>query len=584
MDPRLKLIIKGNPNEELHLLLRLKNENQTPKYAKVIAQFGDIISCRILRKHLMMVYDDKATRSLKAPQVIPANRDFTTKSEERGFTNTTYKTLRVNKSKKSNVVFGIIDFGFDFTHPDFLDAHQQTRFEKIWVQAKKQDSPNKYNYGQIYDEKSINKALASSKPFEYLKYHPGVADFFGRGMHGTHVLGIAAASGNVGKKGFAGNSPIIAVDMGSNYVNGSDLSLGDSVKLVGGIDFILEQAGNRPCVINMSLGGHGDAHTGQTLVELAINNVLKSRKGLAIVQSTGNYFNAKCHHLSTIDEGEEQEIEWVFKKVDNTPNEMEIWYENEDELTVELYNEDGELLGESEAYKDAIFGVEGKKDGIIFHRAKEPNTGKNHINIIIAGKPISGSIIVKVIGKSIKNGRFHAYIERDDRGQSYFHPQDVNTNHTIGSICNAPLAITVGAYDQRNKNKYPMSFSSAGPTVDGRVKPEIVAPGSKIFAAKSASKFEAFASGKLTSKSGSSMAAPYVASLIVKILEEYPSINIYELRRYLFKYCKIYKSSSETIKNKTGYGAINTIGLIQDLIKKRNGDENNKKIQNSLLL
>ena len=583
MDPRLKLIVKGNPNEELHLLMRLKDKNVIPPHIKLISQFGDIISCRILRKYLMVVYDHVATRSLKAPQVIPLNNYSSDINDASEYSNFAGKP-RVISKRKSNVVFGIIDFGFDFTHPDFFDPLGNTRFEKIWAQPLKNKTPNKYGYGQVFTQKQIDHALDTATPFRTLGYHPGRGDLLGRGMHGTHVLGIAAATGNIGKKGHAGNSPIVAVDMGSSYVNGSDLSLGDSVKLIEGIDFILEQAGDRPCVINMSLGGHGDAHTGQTLVELALNNALRERAGFAIVQSTGNYFKSKCHHSGKLLQDDENEIEWIFKKRDRTPNEMEIWYEAGDEFAVEIYNDDDEYIGGTEAFEDATLNFDGSKNGIIFHRKSEPNTGKNHINIILAGSPASKRLVVKIIGSKIKNGRYHAYIERDDRGQSHFHESDVNTNHTIGSICNAPLTITVGAYNQASQGKELMSFSSAGPTLDHRTKPEIVAPGSKIPAARSASKFESYASGMLTKKSGSSMAAPFVASLVAKILEQYPKINIYTLRHYLLKFCNPYRTENTTVKNKSGHGVINEKKLLLDLAKKKIQHENTKILRKQKLV
>ncbi|GLB50463.1 S8 family serine peptidase [Neptunitalea lumnitzerae] len=567
MDPKLKLTIQGNPNEELHLLLRLRNPDVVPKYVKVVSRFKDIISCRILRKHLLMVYTDDATFSLKAPQVIPVN----TAIENTDFDDVELvESLREKgtaQSQKSNVVFGIIDFGFDFTHPNFTDAKGNTRFEKIWVQALKSDEENAYGYGKIIDAEVLNAANATKHPFKVAKYHPGVADFSGRGMHGTHVLGIAASSGKVGRKGYAGDSAIIAVDMGANYVNGSDLSLGDSVKLIEGIDFILKQAGDRPCVINMSLGGHGDAHSGQTLVERALNNALKKRPGLVIVQSTGNYFNANCHHSGKLIQDEVKTLEWIFKNKDKTPNEMEIWYEGDDEFTIEIYDEAYQLVKKMPAFKDMVFNVDETVDAVIFHRKREPNTLKNHINIILTGRPITSKLYVHIIGSKVKNGVYHAYIERDDRGQSHFNKSQIDTNGTTGSICNAPLVITVGAYDQRSAYKNPLSFSSAGPTSDGRMKPEVVAPGSKIMASKSASRFENRASGRLTAKSGSSMAAPYVASLAVKVLESHPTINIYALRQYLFKHCTPYKVLNGNTKNKTGFGAINALALLQSFSK-----------------
>ncbi|ULC59433.1 S8 family serine peptidase [Flaviramulus sp. BrNp1-15] len=572
MDPKLKLIVKGNPREELQLLLRLKSAHIYPKHCKVISQFGDIISCRILRKDLLSVYDDPATRSLKAPQVIPA--DF---YDDSGYSNVINKVNRHQpKTKKSPVVFGIIDFGFDFSHPDFLDNEGKTRFEKIWVQPLKQSNKNKYGYGEIFNDSHINNALKSREPFKSLGYHPGRNDFIGRGMHGTHVLGIAASSGVISKKSFAGNSPIVAVDMGSSYVNGSDLSLGDSVKLIEGLDFILKQAGNRPCVINMSLGGHCSDHTGNTLVEIAFNNILKKRGGTVIVQSTGNYFLANCHNAGILSQDETIEIEWLFKARDRSANEIEIWYENEDRIAVELLDDEGNVFGESFPFQDSIINYDGIQNGIIFHRHNEPNSTKNHINIILSKRPDSRRLIVRLKGIEISNGEYHAYIERDDVGQSYFSAEDVNTNFTIGSICNAPLTIAVGAYNQEDIYKTPMHFSSAGPTIDRRIKPEILAAGNKIVAAKSAAKFQLKSKSELTAKSGSSMASPYVASLAVKVLEHFPKINIYELRQLLFKSCTTLNSMNKTIINKSGYGVIEVNKLNTLLKLKKKQYENNK--------
>ncbi|WP_394759019.1 S8 family serine peptidase, partial [Flavobacterium sp.] len=93
------------------------------------------------------------------------------------------------------------------------------------------------------------------------------------------------------------------------------------------------------------------------------------------------------------------------------------------------------------------------------------------------------------------------------------------------------------AYDQTDDNKTILPFSSSGPTVDGRMKPEILAPGSKIKSSCSSSSRETRASNKLCSKSGSSMAAPFVASLVIKILEKEPNLNIKQIREKLFKAC-----------------------------------------------
>jgi subtilisin family serine protease len=531
MDPRLKIIKYGNQEEELSLLMRLRKERDYPNHCKIISEFGHIVSIRLKRKYLDIVYNSDKVISIKAPRVIPANDG----TEPEAVTQILDQKNVISDDTVSNVVFGIIDFGFDFTHPDFIN-NDKTRFEKIWIQSERYEN-NKFGYGKMVNKAQINDALLDNFPFKKLGYHPGKTDLFGNGTHGTHVLGIACGNGAVAKRSFAPNVNILAVDMGANLVNGSNLSLGDSVKLIEGIDFLLTEAGNRPIVINMSLGGHGDAHTGQTLVEQAIDHLLISRKGTAIVQSTGNYHQANVHTYGDIKTDEKIKIPWMFKKHDRTPNEMEIWYHGDDILSVNIYDDNQELLLSSVPFKDEIIKKDDDEVGICLHRSNEPNTHKNQINILINGKLNSKFWTIELVGKKVNNGRYHCYIERDDGGQSIFLPQIANKTHTTNSICNSKYSIVVGAYNQNDDTKPILSFSSSGPTVDGRMKPEIVAPGFKIKSSCSSSSKENRALNKLTSKSGSSMASPYVASLVMKILEKEPDLGILSIRKKLFKAC-----------------------------------------------
>jgi hypothetical protein len=308
----------------------------------------------------------------------------------------------------------------------------------------------------------------------------------------------------------------------------------------------------------MSLGGHGDAHTGQTLVEQAIDAILTRRNGTAIVQSTGNYCQSRAHTFGDITQGKTITIPWLFKKRDTTPNELEIWYEHDDVFSVKISDESNIILLESTPFEDELIIKEGDEVGICLHRKNEPNTGKNHINILINGKLNSKFWNIEIIGNKISNGRFHAYIERDDKGQSIFLPEIVNQTHTTNSICNAKYSIVVGAYNQKVKERPILPFSSSGPTVDGRMKPEVLAPGYKIESSCSSSNREFRASNKLCSKSGSSMASPYVASLVVKILEKEPNLNIHEIRKKIFQTCEpIHFNSIKYEFFRAGHGYIN---------------------------
>lgn len=552
MDPRLKVILYGNPDEELSLLMRLEKEKDYPDHCKIISEFGTIVSIRTQRRFLLPIYKSKKVKSLKAPSVVPSNEGVEIEPE----TEILDKKNEVMNDPVSNVVFGIVDFGFDFTHPDFIN-NGKTRFEKIWVQSDRYDG-NKYGYGRIINQAQINEALLDEFPFKKLGYHPGKSDLFGNGTHGTHVLGIACGNGAVAPKSFAPNVSIIAVDMGSNLVNGSDLSLGDSCKLVEADDFLLHEAKDRSIVINKSLGGQAGPKDGATLVEQVIDYIVTHRKGTAIVQSTGNYHQANAHTYGDIKLNQKVKIPWMFKKHDRTPNEMEIWYDGDDILSVNIYDDNQKILLSSTPFKDELIVKDDDEVGICLHRCKEPNTGKNQINILVNGKLNSKFWTIELIGRTVNNGRYHCYIERDDGGQSIFLPAIVNKTHTTNSICNSKYSIVVGAYNQNDDAKPILSFSSSGPTADGRMKPELVAPGFKIKSSCSSSSRENRAVNKLTSKSGSSMAAPYVASLVMKILEKEPNLDIISIRKKLFSACDTASFKDNKLEIfRAGHGYIN---------------------------
>ena len=94
---------------------------------------------------------------------------------------------------------------------------------------------------------------------------------------------------------------------------------------------------------------------------------------------------------------------------------------------------------------------------------------------------------------------------------------------------NAALAITVGATHRDMPHAYGVSyFSSKGPTGDGRLKPDLVAPGERITSCAAGKALSsAFPDGKMPAPgrtavyvedSGTSMAAPHVAGVIASFL------------------------------------------------------------------
>jgi subtilisin family serine protease len=96
---------------------------------------------------------------------------------------------------------------------------------------------------------------------------------------------------------------------------------------------------------------------------------------------------------------------------------------------------------------------------------------------------------------------------------------------SINDPGNAELAITVGSTHRDMPHTYGVSyFSSKGPTGDGRMKPDLLAPGEKILScAAGAARSEAAADMKSAKfdyleQSGTSMAAPHVSGVAAAFL------------------------------------------------------------------
>ncbi|MFZ0611837.1 MAG: S8 family serine peptidase [Desulfobacterales bacterium] len=384
----------------------------------------------------------------------------------------------------------------------------------------------------------MNRALAHSQPYKTLGYHPAQADPLGIGAHGTLVLDIAAGNGQTpgSPQGVAPDADLIFVHAATGVMSRL-ANLGDSVRILEALDFIVQTARGRPWVINVSMGRRGGAHDGLSLVEQGMDALLLQTPAAALVLSTGNYFSSRAHASGQLRPAQERTLIWRTDKADITPNELEIWYSGKDIVTLVVRTPGGDPVFRVLLAADCPVLVGGTKVGHIYHRARDPNNGDNQIEIFLSPEAPAGDWQVTLIGEDIVDGKFHAWVERDapcPHCDSSFVPRDVDPFCTTGTLCNGFRTIAAGAYDGHSSDREIAFFSSAGPLRDLRQKPDLVAPGVGVLGARSDPGDEKQQKSWLTRMSGTSFAAPQVTGTIALMFEAAGRpLAIQETRRLL---------------------------------------------------
>jgi subtilisin family serine protease len=117
-------------------------------------------------------------------------------------------------------------------------------------------------------------------------------------------------------------------------------------------------------------------------------------------------------------------------------------------------------------------------------------------------------------------------------------------------------------------------FSSVGPTVDGRIKPDLMAMGSNDYVAC----FDIPYNSCYTNGSGTSYSCPLMAGASALLLEVDPSLTPMQLANLL----KSTASQSNNPDNEYGWGIINTYAALQSLITST--DKNNKVPEDFFIL
>ena len=435
------------------------------------------------------------------------------------------------------VLVGIVDQGIDITHPNFRNPDGTTRVTELWDQAGASGTLAPYGYGQAYSGPEINQAFQTQNPFLALAYQLFKGENPQLGTHGTHVTDIAAGNGQgTGMPGYAPKADLMFVDCrGSNAWGPADATkgFGETDTVIDAVRYIFERSNGRPTVVNLSLGSHAGPHDGKGLIERAMDVMVDAEPNRAVVVSAGNSYEDNSHQSGHLASGQYVELEWVVPQ--EVPKgyipEVQVWYPKDARMGVELYAPNGQLMGKAAPSESRRLRVGYSLGAFLASRTNQSRGRDNVIGVqLYPGMP-GGVYKIRLVLESANDVEFHAWVERCVF-QTIFRPP-TDTSHTLGSLANGRLSIVVGAYDATQPGFPICSFSSSGPTRDGRQKPEVSAPGGQVLAALDNQP------NNLIANSGTSMAAPAIAGIVALIFAEAKARNkdlsIHDVRAILEK-------------------------------------------------
>ena len=506
------------------------------------------------------------------------------------------------------VVVGVQDIGFDLTHPNFYSADMSKyRIKALWDQLSRDTIGSTLYVGRDYVGRD---ALLELK-------HPIDGE---TQTHGTHTAGIAAGSGAEGNgdispyRGMACDADLVLVDNAAD--NASLIDPKDYYKFTYATDalgfkYIFDYAErmHQPCVINFSEGSSQDFHGYDQLYYELLAKLIGP--GRIIVSSAGNdgarnsyiHKNIGKERAGAFIMGNEKRFSCTAKSKQTFTFRVSV-YDNVaspqivDISTVNICNAQDSLLTDSLL----VGGKKYKWRVLAYPNSYDARETAYDFQISSPSKlGDSPQVSLQVMGRD-------ADIELY-RMSGYMFPHALDPvldagdcRYTIFSPSSSPDVICVGSTSYRTqfvnylgeKKVYDSgqkgirsSFSAMGPTLDGRIKPDVMAPGQNIISSYSTffinnpknvnasvkSDVRHFEYNGRTyawnANAGTSMSAPVVTGAIALWLQADPTLTPADCLEIFAKTCSHYDTSLSYPNNLYGYGQIDVAAGLREVLRRK---------------
>ncbi len=450
------------------------------------------------------------------------------------------------------VVVGIVDSGIEVGHDSFAG-----RIARLWDQTLSGQGVPEGRYGAELKGSSLGLSR----------------DTVG---HGTHVAGIAAGADEL----YGGVAPdarlvIVKTDLQTAHI-------ADAIRYV----FRTAAGMRRPAVVNLSLGGHDDAHDGTDSLSQVIDEAVGP--GRIVCCAAGNEGNDNIHASVKVPRGGTRTIACALapRPAGAPPFVASFtgWYDGADRLSVAVVSpSDTQTAFQPVLTRGSPVRRHTFPEGEVQIITPGPDAANGDHSFVVqiqpavaTGTPPRGGWRLRLKGVKVTDGTVHLWSV--DGQVAQLTGRSVADTMKVGSPGAATGAITVGSYTskttwedvwghphQAGLDLHDISdFSSEGPRRDGARKPDLAAPGAMVVSALSVHSgvLPDFVIDNLhTIMAGTSMATPFVTGLVALLLERDRTLGPEAVRELLQSHSAIPGGGSGGWDPKWGRGLIDARNL-----------------------
>ncbi|MBS1781729.1 MAG: S8 family peptidase [Bacteroidetes bacterium] len=394
-----------------------------------------------------------------------------------------------------NVVVGIIDAGFDYRHPTLFDTTgSRYRVRKIWEQTNSGTPPSGFVYGNEWTDSTAMWNAGTDMQIS----------------HGAHVSGIAAGSGygSVNNKFFRGIADAADLVLVAITPSRQDWTSTGMSAIVDALNYIYTYAASvgKPAVANLSWGSSIGSHDGLSLFSQACDNLTGAGKIFAI--SAGNNGTNAIHIQKTFSPTDTLARTFLTfsGSLPKKQSWVDVWGDSNKRfcLQITLYNgstpidSSGYICLDNLMHNIMLKGSANDTFIAFLSTSTFSFNGKPRIFLDIVNGT-NNSVLLSIKSSNSSIHAWTGYVQKTTGYYGSFSDNGFpwamygNNDYTIGDMGCTKSALTVGAFISKTSiknvsgntvtyitaaaNGNIAGFSSRGPTVDGRIKPDIAAPG-----------------------------------------------------------------------------------------------------------